>query len=578
MKTAALLSEFPAIPTDEWEHAIRETVAGPEYAAKLIWHPEEGLAVKPYYRAEDIAGLQFLAAAPGEFPFVRGASSVGDWRIREQVDFDGVEDANRAAREAVAAGAEEIEFRRARIASSSEFVLLLASLEGIPVHMESLSQDSSRIVAERLREVPREAVVSADFDPLADLDFSAELLRIAPPGFKPFVIHADYFHEHAAVSIEEVGFAISAAVDFLDQMLDRGFGIDRIAQSMSFSFSIGPAFFVQIAKLRAFRMLWAKVVESFGGDRRNAKAILHARTALWNKTVYDPYVNLLRATTEAISAVLGGAESISVVAVAQCYREPDKSSRRLARNTQLILKHEAHLAQVADPTGGSYLIEMITNAIASKAWKLFQELESSGGFQRARDSGIIRSVLHHREQSRQNAANQRKLVLTGTNMFANPIEKALERVKSACTSEGTRVALGFEDLRLRAERKAIPLRFLLAEIGDAKMRSARSQFAAEFLACGGFSAEKQLFGSPAEIAAAETDVLVICGSDSEYLPIVKDLMSNLESRGKRHYVLIAGNPETKDQLAALGVAGFIHLGSDAVNVLFKLLQQFGIES
>src|SRR6185369_7159088 len=99
----------------------------------------------------------------------------------------------------------------------------------------------------------------------------------------------------------------------------------------------------------------------------------------------------------------------------------------------------------------------------------------------------------------------------------------------------TRVASGFEDLRLRAERKAIPLRFLLAEIGDAKMRSARSQFAAEFLACGGFSAEKQLFGSPAEIAAAETDVLVICGSDSEYLPIVKDLMSNLESRGKRHY-------------------------------------------
>jgi methylmalonyl-CoA mutase len=579
MKTAGLLSEFPPVQTEQWEHAIRETVAGPDYPTKLIWHPEEGLAVKPYYRAEDLAGLQFLEAAPGEFPFVRGTRAAGGWRIREQVNAAHPEEANRAACAAVRAGAEEIAFCRATLASLSDVAILLANLAETPVHFEGLSQASLRIVGESLRNAPHSAMVSADVDPLADLDFSAELLRSALPGFRPFVVHADGFQEHAAGSIEEVGFAISIAVEFLDEMLQRGASADRVAESLVFSFAIGPEFFVQIAKLRAFRMVWAKVVESFGGNQQGAKAMLHARTAHWNKTIYDPHVNILRATTETISAILGGADSVLVAAFDECYREPG-DSQRLARNTQIILKQEAHLARVADATGGSYLIEAITNAIASKAWKMFQELESAGGFRKARVAGTINSVLQRHERSRQDAGNHRNLVLTGTNRFANPAEKAVESVHPLRGHSPMRVASHYEDLRSRteqAERVGIAPRIVLAEIGDRKMRHARSQFVSDFLACAGLAPVTQLFENPAEIAAIGVQAVVICSSDAEYLPVLAELMPKLQANGKQPHVLVAGNPDTREQLTSLGVAGFVHVGSDAIEALSKLQRQIGIE-
>jgi methylmalonyl-CoA mutase len=321
-------------------------------------------------------------------------------------------------------------------------------------------------------------------------------------------------------------------------------------------------------------------VQSFGGNRQSARAMLHARTAEWNKTIYDPHVNILRATTETISAILGGADSISVAAFDECYKEPNESSRRLARNTQLILKQEAHLARVADATGGSYLIEAITNAISLRAWTLFQDLESAGGFQKARASGTISSVLQRHEQSRQEAVDHRHVVLTGTNRFANPAEKRLEGGRPLRGQPSKRVASHFEDLRLRterAERGGIAPRIVLAEIGDLKMRKARSQFAADFLACAGLPAKPKRFDNPADIAASDAQVLVICSSDAEYLPISQELMPKLQAKGNQPHVLVAGNPDTRDALTALGVADFIHLGSDAFEVLLKLQRQIGIE-
>ncbi len=166
---------------------------------------------------------------------------------------------------------------------------------------------------------------------------------------------------------------------------------------------MGPEFFIQIAKLRAFRLVWAKAVESFGGAEETARTSIHGCTARWNATLYDPQVNILRATTEALSAVLGGADSISISPFDDWFRHPDESSRRLARNTQIIFKQEAFLSRVSDPVGGSYLIEALTNSIAARAWKLFQELESAGGYRKAVDTGLIASVLEKRLQSRDEA-------------------------------------------------------------------------------------------------------------------------------------------------------------------------------
>ena len=581
MATETFLSEFPPVSTEQWEHIIREKITGAEYASKLIWHPEEGLAVKPYYRADDLAGLQFLGAAPGEFPFVRGARTTGDWLIREEIDFVDAEDANRSAFAAFAAGAEEIAFRQTKLESPEDLATLLANLHETPIVFVGSEPEFVRLLIERLRKWPHGASISTDLDPLADPGLSAELICKAPPGFRPFVIHAEPLQERAAGSLEEVGFALSAAVDFVAEMQERGVSIDRITASISFSFAMGPEFFLQIAKLRAFRLVWSKAVESFGGSHDAARPSIHAATAHWNTTVYNPQINILRATTEAISAILGGADSISVSPFDDCFRQPDASSRRLARNTQVILKQEAFLSRVVDPVGGSYMIEALTNSIASKAWKLFQELETAGGYRRALATGLITSVLDNRMSSRKEAVASRRRVLTGTNRFAYASEQALSPADAVHFGSVARAAQSFEALRMRTERftdlTGKQPRIVLAEIGDSKMRNARTQFAADFLACAGLVTRKALFESADTIADSDAEVFVLCSSDAEYLPIAEELMSILRLHCSPANVIIAGNPETTEQLRNIGVVDFIHLRSNAVEVLARIQQMVGIK-
>jgi methylmalonyl-CoA mutase len=579
MAKESLLATFPPVRTEQWERMIRETVPGPDYAAKLIWHPEEGLAVRPYYRAEDLAGLRFLNARPGEFPFVRGTRIDAGWRIREEIDVTDPEEANRRAIEAVAAGAQEISYIHARIETEPDLALLLADLSEIPIQIGSVSQQTIRLLVERLKKHPHPAGIATDVNPLADVDFSAEILRERVPAFRPIVIDAKEFQENGVGAIEEIGFTLSAAIDVLAEMQDRALEIDWVADAIGFRFAMRPEFFIQIAKLRAFRMVWAHAVEAFGCGCDHAKAVIHATPSHWNKTIYDRPVNVLRSTTEAISAVLGGADSISIEPFDECCSTLSDSGVRLARNTQLILKHEALLDRVADPAGGSYLIEVLTNAMANKAWKLFQELESAGGYRKSRDAGIIDTVLSQRKKERAAAVAVRKRVLTGTNRFADTGER-VSHVLDPSRAVG-RAAEPFECLRRRTDRfvathAALPL-ILLAEIGDTKMRGARSQFAADFLACAGLTSEAHQFDYPRQIATRRADLIVLCSSDAEYFPILQELIPALRDQGSQAKVIVAGNPQTAEQLRDLGVIEFIHLRSNAIDVLAGLQQQLGIK-
>jgi methylmalonyl-CoA mutase len=579
MASAGFLSEFPPVTTEEWESAIRSNVTGPDYAAKLIWHPEEGLGVRPYYRAEDIADFSFLNAAPGEFPYVRGARAAGGWRIREEIDAADPASASRSAMEAIAAGAEEISFCGVCNASQADVALMLGNLDGVPIRLSGLSQQSALKAAELFRGRPHSSQVSGDVDPLAEIAFSTELLSNSGPDWRVFTVCAEKYGEQGLSAIEQIAFALSAAVEYLDAMLDRGVSIGRACDAVGFSFATGPQFFVEIAKLRAFRLVWAKVVESFGGNHQNAKAAIYGRTTHWNETIYDPHNNVLRATTAAMSAVLGGVESFSVAPFDVCYRQPDEASRRLARNVQVVLKREAGFARVADALGGAYLIEVLTNTIASKAWKLFQELEAAGGHRKAQDDGVIASVLERRVEDRDRQAAYRRLVLTGTNQFANPREKASDGDGSFQPIGRERVASSFEEIRLRTERAAASGRMpkvLLAEFGDAKMRGARAQFAADFLACAGLSGNVREVGNPLEVAEADADLIVLCSSDAEYAQFAGALMPALKRNGSRVAVVVAGNPADADVLKAVGIADFIHLRSNAVETLTRLQRLLGI--
>ncbi len=581
MATEHLLEGFPRVSTAAWEAAIARDLKGADYEKKLIWRSDEGLAVKPYYRARDLKDLAFLNASPGEFPYRRGARATGDWQIREEIDASNAEEANRAACAAAAAGAEGIAFSGFLVKSSGELSLLLENLDEVPVRFERGDERLVRLLLEQLGKRPRAAGISTGCDALESVEFAADAIHAAPDGFVPFTIHGEAFEEAGATAVEEVGFALAAGVDFLAAIEERGAAVDGAAAAIEFSFAMGSNYFFQIAKLRAFRMVWAQAVKSFGGTQAGARARIAARTSRWNKTVYDPYLNILRATTEAMAAVLGGADAVMVAPFDACYRQPDEASRRLARNTQLLLKHEAWLGRVADTAGGSYYVEALTDFLARESWKRMQQIEAQGGYRKAQAEGAIAQALERSLAAREQAVATRRRVLTGTNQYANPAERALERIDSERVSGTRRGARIYEELRLRTERHVAaggktPL-VLLAEIGDVKMHLARANFAANFFACAGFEIAARRFWKAAEIASAKGDLIVLCSSDAEYAALAAKLMPKLKALDRSTPVIVAGQPENAEELMAVGVAGFVHARSHPVEVLTKWQEQLGMK-
>lgn len=559
-----LLQDFPEISTETWEEAIRNDLKRVGPAKKLVWESPEGLCINPYYRSEDLSGLDYLETAPGDFPYLRGVRRTGDWRIREEIEEGEPRRANQAAVEAVKAGAEEIEFHGVTPQTASELEILYSSLEDVPVHFHGATENLVRLL---MKSGPGHGW-STDMNPLLHIEFAREL-AVLDPG-KVLTLDAARFEEAGATTIQEVGFALAEGVDFLASLEALGIEADRAARLIAFSFAIGANYFFQIAKLRAFRLLWTRAVESFGGTGEGAKATIHARGSRWNKTIYDPHVNILRGTTETMSAILGGADSVTVASFDSCYKRSDAASRRLARNTQIILKHEAQLARVADPGGGSYYLEALTDSIARESWKLMQEIEGEGGFQKADDR--ITPALQKSLAAREKAVTKRQWVFVGTNKYPNPEERALDRVASQ--TDGTRRGAEiFEQIRLRTEQHAqrsgkLP-KILLAQMGELKMRLARSNFAYNLFGCAGFEIIQQKFENTELLAQTDADLIVLCSSDAEYLALASSLVAHLKERKREIPIIIAGNPDAAEQLKTLGVEDFVHVRSNPVEILEK---------
>jgi len=575
MTTGSLLEEFAPVNTDSWEQAIHKDLKGADYAKKLIWQTAEGLAVKPYYRKEDLAALGSSACNSGH-------RSKNDWHIREEIDIVDPEQANRAAQNALAAGAEEVTFLNVNIQNSSDLGLLLVNLESIPIHFQNADKRLLRLLLERHQHRPDSAPFSPGWNPLKDPEFATELLLGSKPAFAPFTIDGSGLEESGATSVEEIGITLAATIDYLSEMTSRNIDLERAATAIEFSFSIGSNYFFQIAKFRAFRKLFANVLAGFDETHASLPARIHARTSRWNKTIYDPHVNILRATTEAMSAALGGVDSLTVAAFDECYKAPDEASRRLARNTQIILKQEALLGRVADPGAGSYYLEVITDFLAREGWTCMQQIEAAGGYRKAAANGPLTQMLAKKQAARNKTVAQRRRVFTGTSQYANAEEKALDRIEESRISSGQRGAHGFEQLRLRTERHAARTgktpRVLLASFGDGKLSAARSAFAQNFFACAGFRIVTQSFQNTNEIASSDPDLIVLCSSNPEYPALAAQVLFALRAMDLHVPVLVAGNPESAEQLREIGIADFIHIRSNPIDVLTAWQQRLGVEA
>jgi methylmalonyl-CoA mutase len=247
------------------------------------------------------------------------------------------------------------------------------------------------------------------------------------PNLQTICIHSRAWHEAGGSAVQELAFVLATAVEYLRQMNQRGVDVAVIAPRTRFAITVGEHFFMEIAKLRALRMLWARVVAALGGDAGSQRLSLHVRTSQWNKTTYDPYNNLLRTTIEAFAGVLGGCESMQVGTFDEVVRTPDDFSRRLARNTQLILQKECNLEHVLDPVGGSWFVENLTQELAGRAWAVFQEVCKFGGMEAALRVGFPQNSVAATAAEKLKAIARRRDSIVGVNQYANPKEKPLER-------------------------------------------------------------------------------------------------------------------------------------------------------
>jgi len=391
------------------------------------------------------------------------------------------------------------------------------------------------------------------------------------PDFLPYVINAGRFDEIEATATQELALALAQGSEYLAEL-------GMVAGQIAFSFPIGSNYFFEIAKLRAARLLWPRIVKAYDPHARPGTRIF-AQTSEWNKTIYDPYVNMLRGTTEAMAAIIGGAELVTVTPFNSAFAGPDAFARRMAVNTQLILREEAHFDELSDPASGSWYIEALTDKMAREAWTLFQKLEAAGGYSHAVGSGLVDSLVKPAREVRRASIAQRRKQFTGLNVHANPSERELDNMGQL--SEHARGASDFEAMRLRTERheKATgrATKVFLLQFGDAKMRRARAEFVTDFFQCGGFGivapAPFETADAASEaIAGEKPDLVVLCSSDAEYPALAAAVCPAVKQP-----VIVAGFPkDAVEQLKQAGVAEFVHIRSNALETLTALQNKLGM--
>ena len=604
-----LFGQFPPISTTEWKDKVIADLKGADFDKKLVWRTNEGFNVQPMYRAENIVGLKTTDSLPGEYPYVRGTKCDNEWLIRQDIFVENPQEANRKALDLLNKGITSLGFQIGRDQITPESLASLLNgidAEKVELNFTSCIKNASKIGEELSSYFKKQGIDlqkvkgSICFDPFKRIlkhgrdfpkyaDMAEQVINSVSelPGYRVLMADAFMLNNAGSYITQELGFALAWGNEWLSVLTDKGLTVDKVANRIKFNFGISSNYFMEMAKFRAARMLWAKIVSAYKPNCDCASKIeMHAQTSQFNMTIYDAHVNLLRSQTETMSAALAGVNSITVTPFDITYKQPDEFSERIARNQQLLLKEESHFNKIVDPAGGSYYIETLTASIAEEAWKLFLEVEDAGGFYAALRSGFVQNTVNAAAESRRTAIARRKEILLGTNQYPNIHETALDKIVAEtghscgchhheeCTPEmpalhTVRGASDFEALRLATEKSGKRPKVFMLTIGNLAMRLARSQFSGNFFGCAGYEIIDNLgfdtvqAGVEAAIKA-KADIVVLCSSDEEYATLAPEAYKLLE--GKAIFV-VAGAPESMEDLKAQGITRFINVRSNVLETL-----------
>ncbi|MDL2241493.1 methylmalonyl-CoA mutase small subunit [Bacteroidales bacterium OttesenSCG-928-L03] len=624
-----LFSDFPGISTDTWMAKITTDLKGADFEKKLVWKTNEGFSVRPFYRAEDIEGLKTKDSLPGEFPYVRGTKKDNDWFVRQDIVVEDFQAANAKALEILGKGINSLGFKIKGKEVSAENVAVL--LEGICAECIELNFSTCPKSSAKLTQILVAYFKEKGYDPAkiqgsVSLDYIKPMLtkgKVKPEwveqmkeaveaasdfrSFRVIGVNAYLLNDAGSYITQELGYALAWGNEILSRLVDAGVQPAVAANNIKFNFGISANYFMEIAKFRAARWLWAEIVKAYipeweqgcpveGADRPcqcAAKMNIFAQTSRFNQTIYDAHVNMLRTQTEAMSATIAGVDSLLVSPFDESFRTPDEFSERIARNQQLLLKEECHFDKVVDASGGSYYIENLTNSIAQEAWKLFLSVEEKGFYEMVLN-GEVQNAVNASAEKRFKALAGRREVLLGTNQFPNFTELAADKIVNqeekshcGCTSECAatiptlnkkRLGEEFEALRLSTEKSGKQVKAFMLTIGNLAMRLARAQFSCNFLACAGYQVIDNLGFDTVEAGVeaarkAGADIIVLCSSDDEYATYGPEAYELTQGK---EILAIAGAPACTDDLKALGVEYFINVRSNVLDTLKSLNTKLGM--
>lgn len=471
------LSELFPIPTPaDWRALAEAELKGARFEKRLVTRTPEGIDLQPLYAAPDCEGLGLVGSLPGFAPFARGTQPEGNttegWEICQELVLGNPREFNAAARTGLDRGLTAINFYLDKatrdgldpdmapvgdvglggvsIATTADLARALdgVDIEKVPLFVRTGSSalPFAALLIAWVRERgcdPARLRGCIEMDPLGVLSHEGSLphslegayremahlttwASTHAPELQTICVHSRAFHESGGSAVQELAAALAAGAEYLREMSARDLHPDRVAPRIRFSLSSGTRLFMEIAKFRAARALWSRIVAAFGGSAEAQRMNLHVRTSRYSMTVCDPYVNLLRATTEAFAGVVGGCDSLHVAPFDEAFRSPDEFSRRIARNTQILLKEECHFHRVIDPAGGSYFVESLTDQLAARAWAQFQRIEAGGGLGAALVAGTLQKEIAATAAARAKDLAHRRESLIGTNVYANPTEKPLD--------------------------------------------------------------------------------------------------------------------------------------------------------
>lgn len=468
-KELNLKDDFETPSYEKWREVVEKDLKGVPFEKKLVTKTYEGINLQPIYTKKDLENLEFTEELPGDGNYVRGNNAAGyrksGWEICQDIPYPLAEEFNEALKNDLSRGQNSISLPldevtllgldadTAQVSQVGKNGLSISALNSFkktldevditkyPLHINTgfsplpmMSIFAAYLIDKNIDKSKVRGSITAD--PISylvengklpvSLDYLLSELKLGTkwseektPNVKTIGVSGLPYHNSGGNAVQELAYALASAVEYMNRLSEKGLDVNLIAKQMRFTFGVGSFFFMEVAKFRAAKLLWSKITEAFGVNKENRKMTIHARTGFFTQTKFDPYTNLLRTTTEAFSTVVGGIDSLHTNTFDEIFGMPDQISRRITRNTQIILDEESHLTNLIDPAGGSFFVESLTDEIAKAAWKEFQKIEEKGGLLKTLEEGYVQAEIEKIWEARKKDISTRKSVIVGTNMYAN---------------------------------------------------------------------------------------------------------------------------------------------------------------